>query len=366
MKIGLMHNLYGEFKRGGAENIVKQQARELHSLGHEIFLITTKPSFSAAAPKSRDEDGLRIYRLRSGFYDLGARPAYLRFFWHLADLLSIRKYRQIKKILSRENPDLVITHNLMGLGFLAPFALKRRRIRWEHCLHDIQLLHPSGLMIFGQEGMINSFGAKIYQALTKRLFSSPQRIISPSRWIYDLHRKYGFFLDVPADIRPWRQKDERGSSPKAKAGALPASRTAGRKKLLFVGQIEDHKGIFLLLRSFMAVDDKNLSLKIAGDGQRLKQAEKIAMDDRRIEFLGRLKSRKIKEIMAASDWLVVPSLCYENSPTVIYEAQALDLPVLAANLGGIPEITGPDDRLFQPGDEKDLRKELENISRIPS
>ena len=57
----------------------------------------------------------------------------------------------------------------------------------------------------------------------------------------------------------------------------------------------------------------------------------------------------------------MPSLCYENSPTIIIEAKNLGVQVIASNLGGVPEIVGQNDILFNPGDERDLFTKINNI-----
>ena len=62
--------------------------------------------------------------------------------------------------------------------------------------------------------------------------------------------------------------------------------------------------------------------------------------------------------MQSSDCLIIPSLCYENAPATIYEAHAANLSVLAANIGGIPEIINSKDKLFKPGDENDLKEKI--------
>ncbi|MFA5184322.1 MAG: glycosyltransferase [Patescibacteria group bacterium] len=363
MKIGLLHNLYDEFARGGAETVAEQMAEEALAAGQSVFLITTKPRLSAKPLMTTEKNGLRIYYLASRFSNLGESSRLYRVFWQIGHIFSIRKYRQIKKILQAERPDIVVTHNLMGLGFLAPLALRRLATHHEHFLHDIQLLHPSGLLFWGQEKNIASFNARIYQALTRALFASPTKIISPSRWLLELHREHRFFRDSKIEIRPLEIKPL-----KSKGTAQPGGQTLldkqplakdSAKDFLFVGQLETHKGIFLLLEAFQKINDPTLKLRIIGDGQQAAEARRQAATDRRIEFLGRLDSRAVQEIMRASDCLIVPSLCYENSPTVIYEAHAVNLPIIAAEIGGIPEIIGPMDRLFAPGDASDLRQKIE-------
>ena len=65
----------------------------------------------------------------------------------------------------------------------------------------------------------------------------------------------------------------------------------------------------------------------------------------------------MQELMCRAKCLVVPSLCYENQPTVIIEAQQNGLPVIASDIGGIPEILKPE-FLFKAGDREELIKKM--------
>ena len=70
--------------------------------------------------------------------------------------------------------------------------------------------------------------------------------------------------------------------------------------------------------------------------------------------------------MQENNLLIVPSLCYENSPVVIFEAMGQGLPVLASNIGGIPEIIKKNGGfLFEPGNEKELITKLQEIKNSP-
>jgi glycosyltransferase involved in cell wall biosynthesis len=61
----------------------------------------------------------------------------------------------------------------------------------------------------------------------------------------------------------------------------------------------------------------------------------------------------------------VPSLCYENSPTVIYEALQAGIPVLASDIGGVGELVqnGRNGYLFKPGSQEDFIEKLEMMDR---
>lgn len=371
MKIGLCHNLYGKYSHGGAETVVELMASDLMKLGHEVFLITTKPNKikevkSINSPKfSEDKNSnLKIYYLNSKFYNIADLNISERVLWHINNLFSSSKYFAIKNILKEEKAELVITHNLTGLGFLTPHAIKSLNIRHEHFLHDIQLLHPSGLMIYGHENILDSIAAKIYQSITRILFSSPAKIISPSKWLLDIHLEHGFFKKSETEVRPfvWKTPENKNIL----NGDLASSRI---KKdflnFLFVGQIEESKGILLLIKAFKKISKAELNLTIASrnGGQLLNEILELAIGDKRINILSPLNFEETKKLMENSDCLIVPSLCYENSPTVIYGAHAAGLRVIASRIGGIPEIINDNDLLFEPGNEEDLIEKISFLNK---
>lgn len=364
MKICLCNNLYGKFSHGGAETVVSLMAAEFKKAGHEVFLMTTKPKDKKDLKdkeKISENPDLKIYYLNSKFYNLADLNIFTRLLWHINDIFSINKYYKIKSILKKEKPELVVTHNLMGLGFLTPLAIKKLKIRHEHFLHDIQLLHPSGLMIYGHENILDSFAALTYQKITKSLLASPAKIISPSKWLLDMHIDRDFFNKSEIEIRPfkWAKNNNGGSNGRDGNNEIKKS----FNKFLFVGQIEEQKGIFLLINAFKKIAKPELSLIIVSrnGGGKLAEAIKLASDDSRIKIISPLSFEETKKIMENSDCLIVPSLCYENSPTVIYGAHEAGLRVIASDIGGIPEIVNENDLLFEPENESHLISQINKI-----
>ena len=88
----------------------------------------------------------------------------------------------------------------MGIGFLTPLAISNLRIKHLHTLHDIQLLHPSGLMDYGKEEKLNSFFAKTYQFINRYLFKNCHLVISPSDWLLNEHLEKNFFNKTFHDV----------------------------------------------------------------------------------------------------------------------------------------------------------------------
>lgn len=312
MKIGLINNLYKPYQRGGAERIVELLKNELQSLGHTVFIISTRDKIK----KADEEAG--VYYLPSLYSKLNELSFAKRLFWQINNLFNFKKYYQIKNILKNEQPNLVITHNLMGLGLLTPRLLKKLRIKQIHVLHDIQLLHPSGLMYFGKENIIKSWPAKIYQKITTNLFKEVI-IVSPSKWLLNIHQNCGLFKNNFCQViaNPWTL-------------AKTVSCKKENNNFIFIGQLEKHKGLDL----FIAAANRftNYNFLIIGSGSISVTTEK------NIKVLGQKTSEEVSQLLTDSLAVIIPSRCYENSPTVIYEAAAVKTPAIAANLGGIPEL----------------------------
>jgi glycosyltransferase involved in cell wall biosynthesis len=353
MKICLINNLYKPYNRGGAEQIVKLQAEGLIEAGHEIFIITTKPVF---AKRTTSKAQQKIYYLSGLYYNLEKIPKIIRYLWHLIDIFDISNYLKIKSILEKEKPEAVITHNLKGVGYLTPRAIKSLKIKHIHILHDIQLVHPSGLMFCGKEKRVEHVFAKTYTAICRRLFDSPDTILSPSAWLMKIHTDKNFFHDSKKIIlpNPATTSSKENKINKEKKGPF---------RFLYVGQIEKHKGILFLIKSFSILCQDSgrcgFELIIIGTGSKLGKAKQLAGPNKYIKFLGQKQKEEIEDLMKLSDCLVVPSLCYENSPAVIYEAATAGLAGIATRLGGIPELIHElGGILFKAGNEGDLMHQM--------
>lgn len=357
MKICLINNLYKPFNRGGAERVCETIVSGLIKAGREVFIITTKPHGKKyKIPRSYIQDKqntkYQIYYLNSLYYNLNKLPKFFRFFWHLWNVFNIINYFKIKKILKKEKCHAVITNNLMGVGFLTPLAIQSLKIKHWHIAHDLQLIHPSGLMYYAQEGMIDSFFAKIYSSLCCYLFNSPQVVIFPSRWLKDLYLKRNFFAWSKISVLP---------NPVNAALGMEKANQFNEMKFLFLGQIEKHKGIFLLITSFNKIKEKypEVELILAGDGSAIEGARRQAAGNKNIKFLGWPGDEQADKLLLSSHCLIYPSLVYENCPNAIQRAIAAGLPVIASNLGGILELLSDGAGiLFKPADQADLAEKM--------
>ena len=120
--------------------------------------------------------------------------------------------------------------------------------------------------------------------------------------------------------------------------------------VVYVGEFRHIKGADLLIDAVarLRADGKQVRLTLAGDGEEtanLKaQIQRLNLGDA-VRFIGHVKARYG---FSKGQLLVVPSRG-DSMPYVVIEAAAAGVPMVAANVGGIPEIFGPHtDALFAP------------------
>ena len=152
----------------------------------------------------------------------------------------------------------------------------------------------------------------------------------------------------------------------------PAERGAARAELhvdpkaeliVFTGRLVPGKGLRELLQAFaiLAPSRPRLRLVCIGEGvmdQELRQRASQPDLQGYVEFLGNLSAEQIARWLAACNLLCLPSYS-EGCPNVIIEALACGRPVVATNVGGIPELM--DSRcgiLVPPRDAKALADAL--------
>ncbi len=137
------------------------------------------------------------------------------------------------------------------------------------------------------------------------------------------------------------------------------------KLILFVGRLDKLKGVNCLL---MAIDIvrrsfKKFKLVIVGKGPELQNLKhlnkKLNLNDFTL-FIGELKENNLIKWFIAADLFILPSFT-EGRPMVIYEAMASGCPIIASNVGGIPEQVkdGYNGYLIEPGDKEILADRIE-------
>jgi len=238
-----------------------------------------------------------------------------------------------------------------------------------HTCHDYSILCPCSTLFcpFWKGNICKhaKFLCKIFQGLKRKTLLNPDIVIAPSQFVLDKYISAGFFKDTKKVLLPLGIElsdinvnvDTNLSKRENKENII----------ILYVGQLGKHKGVQVLINAFKQLKDNNIKLYIIGGGKYESDLKELAIPDKRITFYGKLLNEEVKKFYNEADILVVPSIWYDNSPMVIYEALRQGVSVVGSNIGGIPELIKDNYNgfLFEAGNAGQLKEILANIIENP-
>lgn len=144
----------------------------------------------------------------------------------------------------------------------------------------------------------------------------------------------------------------------------------GQRSVISFGRLVVNKGFDLLLEAWEALPAKiDARLVIGGDGPERVQLEQRAARSVRsgtISFAGRLERADVAQLLRSASVFVLPSRAEALGLTVL-EAMAAGTPVVAAEVGGVPELVQDNQTglLFSSGDADDLARVLAQCLEDP-
>ena len=160
----------------------------------------------------------------------------------------------------------------------------------------------------------------------------------------------------------------------------PMVRERGIPRFGYLGRISPEKGIDSLLDALKMIPlPVNFEFEFCSSSfeksnrgpeeEGLVQAVyRLQAQDRRVRVLTGIEDDKLASILAQWDAMVVPSLWLESGPQVIYEAFAVQTPIIGSRRGGIAElvIEGKTGLLFSPGEALELADLLQRCATNPT
>lgn len=177
----------------------------------------------------------------------------------------------------------------------------------------------------------------------KTILESCDVLISPSQFLIDRYRSCGInhprFLmlenGLPSEFDMNNQeKIARRYSP-------------GLNHFSFFGQLNIYKGVLLLLKSVYLLQEQGVtdfSVNIHGANLEYQPQEfqdEFFLAHEKVSDIvvlrGSYRQSELKMLMLESDWIIVPSIWWENSPVVIQEAFYFERPVIGCDIGGTAE-----------------------------
>lgn len=123
-------------------------------------------------------------------------------------------------------------------------------------------------------------------------------------------------------------------------------------QLLYVGNLKANKGVMELVKSYCQLiqSEPDAELVIAGQGAMeatMREYLQQHSASGKVRFLGSISHQQVADEIRASRFVVLPSYA-EGVPNILLEAMACGKPVVATNVGGIPEIVSEQTSILVP------------------
>jgi glycogen synthase len=146
------------------------------------------------------------------------------------------------------------------------------------------------------------------------------------------------------------------------------STTRTRPRIGYVGRLAAQKRADLLVHAFGRMQQP-ADLLLVGDGPERARIGHLARKSPaagRITMSGFVEHSAVPAVLASLDVLVLPS-AYEELGSVLVEAMVAGVPVVASDVGGIPEVVrdGETGLLVPPGDVDRLAEALDRLAGDP-
>jgi glycosyltransferase involved in cell wall biosynthesis len=243
-----------------------------------------------------------------------------------ADFLVWAKFM---RLIQRLKPDVLHGHGAKAGAFLRMKSRTKDTIR-VYTPHGGSLHYP-----------LNTVKGALYSRLERALMNSTDLFLFESAFARDTYLRT---IGTPGGL-------VRCVFNGVTAGEFdPIVKAADATDIVYVGEFRHIKGADLLVDAVarLRADGKPVTLTLAGDGEELEalkaQIQRLGLTEA-VRFIGHVKAR---HGFAQGSLLVVPSRG-DSMPYVVIEAAAAGIPMVAANVGGIPEIFGSHtDALFAP------------------
>ena len=261
-----------------------------------------------------------------------------------ADILVWARFMHL---IWRLKPDVLHGHGARAGAFLRTKARSQGGIR-VYTPHGGSLHYPR-----------DTFKGALYSRLERALMNSTDLFLFESAFARDTYqRTIGIPTGLVRCVFNGVTADEFDAIVKA----------ADATDIVYVGEFSHIKGADLLIDAVARLhsDGKPVTLTLAGDGEELEhlktQIQKLGLTEA-VRFLGHVKARYG---FSKGKLLVVPSRG-DSMPYVVIEAAAAGIPMVAANVGGIPEIFGSHtDALFAPNIVGALADAIETALEDPA
>lgn len=371
MRVLILSSFYG-VQGGGSGVIARHLATGLSDVGHDVSVITIGGTHHYSISQ---EQGIKVYRFMPvnlyPFKEKDTHPAWQRMIWQFIDIYNAQAAHTLRQILMEESPDIVHLNKMRGFsGAVWSVASQLYPARVIQTCHDYESMSPDGLLRgwIGRMALTKRWPVRGYQIIRAHLSSRVNAVTAPSRFTLDRIVESGLFASAQARVIPnthgWRD-DELDT-----IHSRGCNSSDGNVRFLYIGRLEAEKGIKELCDIFVQLyaSYPSIRLDIAGQGTLNKELRTRFDTHPGIRFLGVVSGKAKDDALCNTTVVVAPSLVEEVFGLVTIEAFAFGKPVIASNLGGLPELVRPGETgwLFSATDFNTLHQQMALVVRTNS
>lgn len=322
----IVHNYYQI--PGGEDTVVANEKKMLEDHGHKVILYTRN--------NSELKEMSKLQKLKLPF----------------TTIFNPRTYKDIKRIIRKENIDVVHVHNTLNLVSPAVYyAALSCKVPVVQTVHNFRLLCPGAT--FYRDGHICEdcvhHGLKCAIKHNCYRGSKAQTLVCVvNTWIHRMTGVYGkinyICLTEFNKQKLLELKQIKEDKVFVKPNFVESNETfipeeQRKDQFVFAGRLDKLKGIDILLKAWKQMGAKAPKLIVCGTGPMEKWCKEFAKSNKlNVEFKGCVPNAEVLKIVASSKALVLPTQWYEGFPMSIVEAFSVGRPVICSDLGNAGSI----------------------------
>ena len=360
MRVLLCSNFY--YRRGGDCAYLLALQRLLERHGHETAIFSMCHPQNLPCPQEGYFVGFLDYaEMNQAKNPMNAAKVLGRSIW------SRQARWNITRLIADWKPDIAHFQNIHAYltpSILGPLRAAGIPVCWT--LHDFKLLCPESHFLSGGRVCEECRGGRFWRCAAKRCKKGSQAASVVAALEAYVHQGLGVARDVGRFIAPSefvRQKFLEFGYSSERISVLPhfldgnpvVASGAGRYGL-YAGTLMPFKGVGTLLRALARGSPHPFHILGGGEMMDVYRRQAIELGLSQVVFRGFLSGTEWEAELSDAAYAVVPSECYETFSFAAQEPLARGIPVVASNLGALPELVkeGETGLLFPPGDAEAL------------
>lgn len=324
MKILAIHNFHRKGSASGDDQVFK----------NEVSLL-----------KEKDNTVIEYSRLNNEF---DSANFFKKFVITWGMLWSFKSYKEVKKIIIKEKPDIVHVHTFFPL--LSPsilYAAKRCGCKVVVTLHDTRFICPCATSLYHNNICNECIDGNYFRMIKKKCFKHSALQSFIVAFIFLFHRfaksfykqidkyiclndnqiklliKSGF--DKNKVIKKYNFVSDEFLGLNIETPELPS------RYVVYYGRIGEEKGIEVLKKVWDQISD--IPLVIMGGGPLELDLKEWAEKKENVTYHGYTQHNKCLAIVKRCEFVFLPSICYEGCSMVEVEAESLGKAIIATDLG---------------------------------